>query len=118
MPALWVDVGLIFDEYSKKRLSYCMYGMPYRKNTILATNAPFEPKLCCGNCGFVREVVSENRKKRKHHLEVAKQGVSQHCRGFGVQQTTHTRGQLYRVPAGLIKDVLESVRGRLVSTET
>jgi len=108
----------IFDEYPKKKLSYCMYGLPYRKNTILASNAPFEPKLCRGDCGFVREVVDENGKKRKHHEQVAKQGVSQHCRGLGVQNTTHTRAQLYRVPENLIKDVLESVRGRLVSTET
>ena len=88
-----------------------MYGFPYRKNTILATDTPFEPKLCCGQCGFVRQVVDANGKKRKLHQEVAKQGVSQHCRGLGVQNTTHTREQLYRVPAGLIKDVLESVRG-------
>jgi len=108
----------IFEEYPKNKLSYCMYGFPYRKNTILASNAPFEPKLCRGDCGFVREVVDQNGKKKKHHQEVAKQGVSQHCRGLGVQNTTHTRAQLYRVPENLIKDVLESVRGRLVSTET
>jgi len=102
----------IFDEHPKKKVSYCMYGFPYRKNTILYTSTPFEPKLCRGDCGFVREVVDENGKTHKHHLEVAKQGVSQHCRGRGVQNTTHTREQLYRVPAGLIKDVLESVRGR------
>jgi hypothetical protein len=99
----------IFEEYPKNKLSYCMYGFPYRKNTILASNAPFEPKLCRGDCGFVREVVDQNGKKKKHHQEVAKQGVSQHCRGLGVQNTTHTRAQLYRVPEKLIKDVLESV---------
>ena len=90
-----------------------MYGFPYRKNTILASNTPFfEPKLCRGNCGFVRTVVDENGKTKKLHLETAKQGYSASAKQYGVQAGRHTREQLYRVPAGLIKDVLESVRGR------
>ena len=107
---LW-KIG-IFDEYPKKKLSYCMYGFPYRKNTILATNTPFEPKLCRGDCGFVREVVDENGKKHRLHLETAKQGYSASAKQYGVQAGRHTREQLYRVPENLIKDVLEIVRGR------
>ena len=109
----------IFDEYPKKKLSYCMYGFPYRKNTILASNTPFRPKSCDGrSCGFVRTFVDENGKTKKLHLETAKQGYSASAKKYGVQAGRHTREQLYRVPAGLIKDVLESVSGRLVSTET
>jgi hypothetical protein len=108
---LW-SMGIFGDEYPKKKLSYCRYGFPYRKNTILATNAPFEPKLCRGDCGFVREVVDENGKTHKLHLETAKQGYSASAKQYGLQAGRHTREQLYRVPAKLIKDVLESVRGR------
>ena len=99
----------IFDDCPKKKLSYCMYGFPYRKNTILATNTLFEPKLCCGNCGFVREVVDENGKTHRLHLECAKQGYSASAQRYGLQAGRHTREQLYRVPEKLIQDLLESV---------
>ena len=32
-------------------VSYCMYGMPYRKHTALWTNVAFEPLACNKNCG-------------------------------------------------------------------
>ena len=101
----------------KKKVSYCMYtgGEPdqdkwgYRKNTTIATNIDFSPKLCRGDCGYVREVVGGDGKKHKYHLAVAKQGISAHCRGLGVQNTTHKRDELYRVPALLVKDILEAI---------
>ena len=99
----------IYEDLPKKKVSYCMYGFPYRKNTLLATNVPFEPKLCCGGCGNVRQVMDAHGKMHIYHLEVAKQGASQHTRGLGVQQSRHSRDQLYRVPEQLIRDILESI---------
>ena len=101
----------IFDHIPKKFVSYCMYSdWGYRKNTTIATNIiKFEPKLCKGQCGYVREVVGGDGKKHKYHLAVAKQGISAHCRGLGVQNTTHKRDELYRVPALLVKDILEAI---------
>ena len=61
--------------------------------------------MCRGDCGFVRQVRDAQGKIRFHHLEVAKQGVSAHCRGLGVQCTTHRRDDLYRIPEPLIRDV-------------
>jgi len=89
-------------------VSYCMYGFPYRKNTKLATNIGLEPKRCRGDCGFVRQVRDGQGKIRFHHLEVAKQGVSAHCRGLGVQSNTHKQDELYRVPEQLVRDILEA----------
>lgn len=100
--ALWKQG--IFD-YPKVKVSYCMYGFPYRKNTCICTNIPFQGEVCRGDCGFVRQVRDAQGKIRFHHLEVAKQGVSAHCRGLGVQCTTHRRDDLYRIPEPLIRDV-------------
>ena len=100
--ALWKQG--IFD-YPKVKVYYCMYGFPYRKNTCICTNIPFQWEECRGDCGFVRQVRDAQGKIRFHHLEVAKQGVSAHCRGLGVQCTTHRRDYLYRIPEPLIRDV-------------
>ena len=99
-------------------VSYCMYSdWGYKKDTKLATNVPFEPKLCRGQCGWVREILDEQTgKKHRWHQSVAKQGVSQHTRGTTVQQTRHTRDELYRVPPKLIQDILEAV-GQVESGE-
>ena len=90
-----------------RKLSYCMYGFPYRKNTIIAGNVPFEPKVCNGQCGNIVTVVKDG-KEHRYHKEVAKQGVSQHCRGLGVQCCTHRRDDLYRIPPALVRDILQA----------
>ena len=93
-----------------KKVSYCMYSdWGYRKNTTIATNIPFEPKICSGDCGYVREVVGGDGKKHRYHVAVAKQGISAHCRGLGVQNTTHKRDDLYRIPSLLIKSIFEAL---------
>jgi hypothetical protein len=103
----------IFDELPGvlyKKVSYCMYSdWGYRKNTKLATNIDFVPKICTGQCGYVRQIKDAQGKIRFLHESVAKQGVSQHTKGLGVQQTTHKRWELWRVPEKLIKDILTAV---------
>ena len=76
---VWVQG--IFDDYNKVKVSYCKYGYKYRKNTRLATNVDFEPKICKWDCGAVRQIRDTQGKLHFHHLECAKQVISQHCRG-------------------------------------
>jgi hypothetical protein len=104
-PALWKQN--LFD-YNKVKLSYCMYGFKYRKNTTIATNISVKGKVCRGDCGFVRQVRDAERKIHFHHEEVAKQGISAHCRGLGVQCTTHKRDALYAIPPALVRDILNA----------
>jgi len=103
--ALWKEN--IFD-YPKVNVSYCMYGFKYRKKTTIATNISFQGKVCRGDCGFVRQVRDAQAKLRFHHEEVAKQGVSAHCRGWGVQCTTHKRDEWYAIPPALVRDILNA----------
>ena len=104
----------IFDELPGvmfKKVSYCMYSeWGYRKNTRLATNIDFVPKLCTGQCGYVHQIKDARGKIRFLHESVAKQGVSQHTKGLGVQQTTHKRWELWQVPGKLIRDILEATQ--------
>ena len=107
----------IFDELPGvllKKVSYCKYSdWGYRKNTLLATNIDFVPKICKGDCGYVRQIKDAQGKIRFLHESVAKQGVSQHTKGLGVQQSTHKRWELWRVPAQLIKDILTTAEQTL-----
>ena len=38
---------------NKVKVSYCMYGFPYRTNTFIATNIPFKGKVCDKKCGTI-----------------------------------------------------------------
>ena len=68
----------------------------------------FEPKICKWDCGAVRLTRNAQGKLHFHHEEVAKQGVSAHCRGPGVQCTTHKRDELWTIPSQLVRDILEA----------
>ena len=70
-------------------VSYCMYGRPYRKNTYLWTNVPFQERPCDRECGaFVdgRHEATAQRGNRRGEL------------GFSVQQ-------LHAIPEGLVREV-------------
>ena len=78
--------------------------------TRLATNVDFEPKICKWDCGAVRQIRDSQGKLHFHHLECAKQGISQHCRGLGVQSNTHKRDELWTIPSQLVRDILEAAQ--------
>ena len=99
----------IFDDLSRKTVSYCMYSdWGYRKNTCIATDVDFVPKRCKGDCGYVRTIIDLEGKAHRWHTSVAKQGVSAHTRGLGVQDHTHKRNELWRIPPKLLEDILEA----------
>jgi hypothetical protein len=96
--------GIIPDDLHKNKVSYCMYGFNYRKNTYIATNIVFKPKICKGECGAIVEVDGG----RRFHLEVAKRGRSMNTPP-GIQSGSHTQDELFRIPAGLVRDILSQV---------
>ena len=86
----------------------CRVSHAEKTHTQLVTDIPFEPKICRGDCGFVRQIRDAQGKMHFYHLECAKQEVSAHCKGLGIQSTTHSRDTLYRVPERLVRDILEA----------
>ena len=95
--------GIIPDDLTKNVVSYCMYGFNYRKNTVFATNIVFKPKLCDGKCGAIVESDGHF-----YHKEVAKRGRSMNTPP-GIQSGSHTQDELFRIPAGLVRDILSQV---------
>jgi hypothetical protein len=97
----------IFDHIPKKRVSYCHYGFPYRKHTLLATNIlDFQAKCCKQDCNFITIVTDAQGRVHKHHEQIAQHGPSGPLRHLGLQKKSYTQETLYRVPPDLIKDIL------------
>jgi hypothetical protein len=96
----------IFDHIPKKKVSYCKYSFPYRKNTLLATNVEFDAKFCHQNCAFIRTITDAQGKIHRHHAEIAQHGPSGQVGHLGIQKTSYSQDDLYRVPPDLIKDIL------------
>jgi hypothetical protein len=93
----------IFEHLPKKKVSYCHYGFPYRKNTTLATNVDFAAKACKGDCPFM-----VSHEGHRYHQEVAQHGRSNHTPP-GVQKKNFTSRQLYRIPPDLIRDICAEI---------
>jgi hypothetical protein len=93
----------IFEQLPKKKVSYCHYGFPYRKNTQLATNVPFDAKACKGDCPFMVE-----HEGHRYHQEVAQHGRSANTPP-GIQKVNYTSRQLYQVPPALIHDICAAI---------
>ena len=96
----------IFEHIPKKKVSYCHYGFPYRKNTMLATNVVFAGKFCKKDCEFIKVVTDEQGKIHFHHAEIAQHGPSGSVKHLGVQTANYSQDDLYRVPPKLIRDIL------------
>lgn len=84
-------------------VDYCKYGMPYRKRTRLWSNRASELKLqplCKRDCNSIDE-------SGRRHKEVAQKmpnGKASNWKG-----STFKREELYKIPEGLIDDILTSL---------
>ena len=83
-------------------IDYCKYGMPYRKRTRLWNNLQnWVPRpLCKRDCNSMRE-------NRRRHLETAQRGPN--SKDDADTQNSHSRHELYRVPAQLVWDIITSL---------
>lgn len=108
-PRYWIienPMGLLrhrdfMQEYAPCRttVSYCLYGLPYRKNTDLWNNFGFIGKRCQKNiltCNLV-----DGR-----HTQTAEGGGVDKTKPYRTA-TTHSKRDRYRVPDLLIRDILK-----------
>ena len=90
------------DRFHYVDLDYCKYGFPYRKRTRVWNNVlDWKPRaLCCRDCGSM----IGNR-----HKETAQRLPSGKKRDWGDNYVKHKQDDLYRIPDGLIREILSSI---------
>jgi hypothetical protein len=89
-----------FNRSFLKVVSYCRYGLKFRKHTCIWTNSPFTPLVCRAGdyCPY----------KRRHgrHRQTAQSGPAGDTPGSGAGVN------VYPLPAKLIEDLYEAASGR------
>ena len=85
-----------FRDLPCKLVTYCSYGMPYRKGTWVATNLGdlWDPRPCCSKTKSPCKALVGGR-----HIATAQRGP---CRGNGSRQTQQ---QLYSIPHELVVEI-------------
>ena len=110
-PKYWImenpQTGLLKDQLCRwgipfKDVDYCRYGMPYRKRTRIWNNIfNWNPKPLCK-----KDCLAMNETKTRHKEEAQRAGSTAERRLTGRR---FKQSELYRVPAELIKEILESI---------
>ena len=109
-PLYWTmenpQTGLLKDqEYMNKYAfvdtDYCRYGLPYRKRTRIWCNMPhlLNLPLCNRDCGSM---------DGKRHIQTAQRMPQGKKETWGDKQC-FSQGQLYVIPEGLVKQILEAL---------
>lgn len=110
-PKIWIienpQTGLLKQQEFMKDLhyidvSYCKYGMPYRKQTRIWTNLNFKGKLCNNDCNFLVEGL-----KRKRHIGSA--GCGGKGQGHKIEYSNKSYSKLdkYGVPKELCLEIIK-----------
>ena len=102
------QTGLLKDQEMMRQIpyddiDYCKYGMPYRKRTRLWNNIninTWTPRpLCKKDCGNMNEGGTR-------HKQTAQRGK----KAGDTEDRTFRQTELYRIPRGLVEDILRSIR--------
>ena len=103
------QTGLLKDQEMMRQIpyndiDYCKYGMPYRKRTRLWNNInrlTWLPRpLCNKDCGSMNE-------GGKRHMQTAQRGT----KVGDTDDRTFKQSELYRIPRGLVEEILGSIAG-------
>lgn len=84
----------------RKTVSYCRYGYPYRKNTDLWTDAPFEARRCISGS------YCYHRKKFGRHGQICQRG--RHTKRKVVVPATKKMLDRYSLPPELLRDIFKA----------
>ena len=95
-----------------KDVSYCKYGMPYRKMTRLWTNLGdyWHPRTTClvEKCHYKAQFGIHSKTAQKRKCKI---------RGEYRAEDTFTREQLYRIPAELCDEIAKAALSKYVSEQ-
>jgi hypothetical protein len=96
-------VGLMMQRRFMKKLlghlkivSYCRYGLKFRKHTCIWTNSPFEPLVC------QKDSYCKTKEAYGHHLQTAQSGPSGDTPGSGAGKN------VYPLPSKLIQAMFQA----------
>ncbi len=85
--------------------SYCSYGMPYRKDTRIASSFVLNLPRCLGE-GHCQAMIGSR------HKEWAQRGYNLKRKG-AVEQRSHTLDELHSIPSGLVEAILGQMHCRV-----
>ena len=110
-PAYWLienpQTGLLKKQEFMKNLpfidvSYCKYGLPYRKQTRLWTNILFKGKTCNWDCDFI----IKTEKSRRHVSSVGCSGKGKNHK-IKYSNKTFVLRDKYKIPKQLCLDIVK-----------
>lgn len=110
-PKYWIienpQTGLLKDQKFMKNLpftdvSYCKYGLPYKKQTRLWNNFGFKGKICNNDCNFL-----VNGLKRKRHIGSAGCGGKGQGHKISYSNKEYTQIEKYGVPKKLCLEIIK-----------
>ena len=81
--------------------SYCSFGMPYRKDTRIASSFPLNLPRCLGE-GRCQAMIGRS------HKEWAQRAINLKRKG-AAEQRNHTLDELHSIPCDLIKAILDQL---------
>ena len=99
MPLLSHSLGGVGCEYCIT--SYCSFGMPYRKETRIASSFPLNLPRCLGE-GRCQAMIGRS------HKEWAQRAINLKRKG-AAEQRNHTLDELHSIPCDLIKGILSQM---------
>ena len=109
-PKFWIienpQTGLLKDQSFMKNLSftdvsYCKYGLPYKKQTRLWNNFKFKGKICKKDCNFMEG--------NKHICSVGNGRRKWHSKGKFLEQKDK-----YSIPKKLCLEIMKSIEKQIV----
>jgi len=112
-PRFWIienpQTGLLKDQNFMKcipytDISYCKYGLPYKKQTRLWNNFGFIGKVCNNDCNFLISGV-----KRKRHIGSAGCGGKGQGHKISYSNKPYQRDEKYIVPKELCLDIIKFI---------
>jgi hypothetical protein len=112
-PKFWIienpQTGLLKNQEFMKDLhytdiSYCKYGMPYKKQTRLWNNFNFKGKICNNDCKFLVDGLN-----RKRHIASAGCGGKGQGHKISYSNKSYKNTEKYVIPKKLCSDIIKSM---------
>ena len=120
-PKFWIienpETGLLKNQDFMKEIpftdvSYCKYGLPYKKQTRLWNNFGFVGKICKNDCNFLVDGL-----KRKRHINSAGCGGKGQGHKIKYSNRGYSKIEKYGVPNKLCLEIINKIEQEITKLE-